>query len=78
MVIAELCGPNGGYGETPSYFKKVAVNQTMDLKTNGTQSTGIITLTIIPPEIETAMPQMLKHLKQGLKSPPPPPPQFIG
>ena len=48
------------------------------LKTNGTGSTGTITLIIIPPEIETALPQALEYLKEGLKNMPPPPPQFLG
>lgn len=78
MVIAEMCGPLSGYGGTPSYFKDVAVNQTMYLKTNGTGSTGIITLTILPPKVEMALPQALEYLEEGLTNMPPPPPQFVG
>jgi len=78
MRIAEVCGPDSGFDKQPGYFRAAAVNQTMFLKTNGTGSTGIITLTILPPAISGAMPAALELLKQGLLNAPPPPPQFAG
>ena len=78
MVMGEVCGPNSRYPEQPAYFKAMAENRTMILKTNGTGATGTITLTIVPPSIEDALPQAREYLKEGLKQMPPPPPQFVG
>jgi hypothetical protein len=39
---------------------------------------GTITIIIMPPEIETAMPQALEYLAEGMANMPPPPPQFVG
>jgi len=78
MVIAEVCGPESGYNTMPSYFKVAAVNQTMYLMTNGTGATGTITVTILPPEMETALGATKAILAAGIKMMPPPPPQFIG
>jgi len=78
MVIAEVCGPESGYNTMPTYFKVAAVNQTMYLMTNGTGATGTITVTILPPEMETALGATKAILAAGIKMMPPPPPQFIG
>ena len=69
-------GPNSGFAKQPAYFRNTVVNQTMFLKTNGTGAFGKITIVVLPPSLDMALPSAVEMYAVPAENTPPPPPAY--